>query len=141
VKNMRIVVSTGYYDLPPHLKACLLYISIFSKNFEIRQDRLIWRWIAQGFVHPSNEQGESLFDLGQNYFYDIINKSIDLVSKTSIILIMGTGMSVLRCEFPSDGDFIRCLSSQENFVVALYNNQWVLPSDEPVRQVSICDTP
>jgi disease resistance protein RPM1 len=64
VKNMRIVVSTGYYSLHPHLKACLLYISIFPKNFEIRRDHLVWRWIAEGFVHSNNEQGESLFDLG-----------------------------------------------------------------------------
>jgi hypothetical protein len=34
-----------------------LYISIFLENFEIRQDRLVWQWIGEGFVHPNNEQG------------------------------------------------------------------------------------
>jgi disease resistance protein RPM1 len=74
VKNMRNVVSTGYYNLPLHLKACLLYISIFPENFEIRSDRLVWRWVR--FVHPSNEQGDILFHVGQSSFYDIVNKSM-----------------------------------------------------------------
>jgi hypothetical protein len=76
VKNIRIVVSTGYYNLPLHLKDCLLYITIFPENFGIRQDRLVWRWIAEGFVHPGNEQGERVFHLGQSNFYDIVNKSM-----------------------------------------------------------------
>jgi disease resistance protein RPM1 len=49
----------------------LLYMSIFPENFEIRRDRLVWRWRAEEFVHPSTEPGECLFDLGQSYFYTI----------------------------------------------------------------------
>jgi disease resistance protein RPM1 len=50
VKNMRMVTSLGYYSLPPHLRACLLYMSVFPKDYEIRRDQLVWRWIDEGFV-------------------------------------------------------------------------------------------
>ncbi|GJN34293.1 hypothetical protein PR202_gb22942 [Eleusine coracana subsp. coracana] len=137
MKNMRMTVSTGFYNLPPHLRTCLLYMSIFPENYEIRRDRLIWRWIAEGSVRPGDEQEESLFEIGQSYFDELVNRSM---------------IQFLDIDFSDDGyrdeyccsvsfpvmDFIRYLSDQENFVTVLDGEQGVLlPSDMPVRRVSV----
>ncbi|KAG2481426.1 hypothetical protein PVAP13_J002528 [Panicum virgatum] len=44
VKNMRKFLSFSYYELPCHLRTCLLYLSMFPKDFNIGMDRLIRMW-------------------------------------------------------------------------------------------------
>ncbi|KAG0531027.1 hypothetical protein BDA96_05G238900 [Sorghum bicolor] len=75
MENMRKILSLSYYDLPAHLKTCLLYLSVFPEDYEIVKDRLIWRWIAEDFV-PPGEGGQSSFELGLSYFNDLVNRSL-----------------------------------------------------------------
>ncbi|KAE8769896.1 hypothetical protein D1007_58444 [Hordeum vulgare] len=46
-----------------------------TKYITIYRDKLIWKWVAEGFVHHQN-QGSSLFLLGLNYFNQLINRSM-----------------------------------------------------------------
>jgi Leucine-rich repeat (LRR) protein len=74
VEEMRRILSLSYDDLPYHLKTCLLYLSIFPEDYEIERDRLIRRWIAEGFI--CTDGGQDLEEIGACYFNDLINRSM-----------------------------------------------------------------
>ncbi|CAM0952341.1 unnamed protein product [Alopecurus aequalis] len=76
VKKMRTVLSFSYYDLPSHLRACLLHASIFTNDHAvIRRDRLVWRWITEGLIQ--GKQGtNSLFELGEKYIKELLNSGM-----------------------------------------------------------------
>ncbi|CAM0953265.1 unnamed protein product [Alopecurus aequalis] len=74
VEGMMKVLSLSYFDLPHHLKTCLLYLSIFPEDYNIRKDDLIKRWIAEGFFYQ--ESGYTAQELGERCFNELINRSL-----------------------------------------------------------------
>jgi disease resistance protein RPM1 len=73
--NMRKILLLSYYDLTPQLKTCLLYLRTFPEDYKIERYRLIWRWVAEGFVQHE-EWRQSLFETGQSYFNELLNRSL-----------------------------------------------------------------
>ncbi|CAN6234279.1 unnamed protein product [Urochloa humidicola] len=74
IETMKSVLSLSYFNLPHHLRTCLLYLSAFPEDCIIDRDRLVSRWIAEGFVNA--EPGESLYEAGRRYFNVLINRSL-----------------------------------------------------------------
>ncbi|KAM3405751.1 hypothetical protein ACQJBY_000017 [Aegilops geniculata] len=116
-KDMRRILSFSYYDLPAHLKTCLLYLSIFPEDFEIRRDRLIWMWIAEGFV-LGGEQGTGLFELGESYFNELANRNL-----IQPLYVDATGRAEARRVHDMVLDLLCSLSSEQNFATILDGTQ------------------
>ncbi|KAL7181150.1 hypothetical protein ACSBR1_040086 [Camellia fascicularis] len=72
-------LSLGYNLLPHHLKPCFLYFGAFPEDFEIPVRKLIWLWIAEGFIRKTG--GKCLEDVAEEYLMDLIDRSLVLVSR------------------------------------------------------------
>ncbi|CDP21446.1 unnamed protein product [Coffea canephora] len=78
--RVRKILSLSYNDLPCHLKTCLLYLSIYPEDFEIRCHRLVQLWSADGFVGKT--EGIPMTDVGFNYLRELVNRSLIQVTKS-----------------------------------------------------------
>lgn len=132
VDNMMRILSFSYYDLPYHLRACLLYLSMYPQDHVIKKTKLIWSWIAEGLVDVQGRTG--LFKIGESYFDELINRSM-----IQPVEIQGTdhvyGCRVHDMVF----HFIRSLSREENFV-SLLDEEGKISTSGQVRRLAIQNT-
>ncbi|KAL5979585.1 hypothetical protein ACLOJK_019491, partial [Asimina triloba] len=60
----------SYYNLPPPLKQCFAYCSIYEKDTVMRKNELVKLWVAQGLVYSQGNR--ELEDIGAEYFNDLV---------------------------------------------------------------------
>ncbi|KAL6654407.1 hypothetical protein ACP70R_007872 [Stipagrostis hirtigluma subsp. patula] len=136
MENMRKILSLSFYDLPSHLKTCLLFLSIFPEDYKISKYRLIWRWIAEDLV-KRGEEDCNLIDIGEYYFNELLNRS----------LIQPADLDPCGIPFGCRVhdmvlDLICSLSRAHKFVTTVsgHTKQNTLSSGRKVRRLSIHNT-
>jgi hypothetical protein len=68
------ILKLSYDHLPPHLKQCFAFCSLFPKDYKIEVKVLIQLWTAQGLIHSSDRR-ICLEDVGHKYFMDLLWRS------------------------------------------------------------------
>ncbi|KAM3391620.1 hypothetical protein ACQJBY_012985 [Aegilops geniculata] len=112
VKNMRRILSVSYSDLHLHLKTCLLHLSLYPEDYEIQTEHLIWKWVGEGFVEK--EQGRSLYEVGEDYLDELINKSL-----IQPVEFYNANKVRSCCVHDMVRDFITSWSNKENFLTTV----------------------
>ncbi|XP_010931585.1 putative disease resistance protein RGA3 [Elaeis guineensis] len=96
----------SYKHLPPHLKQCFAFCSVFHKDHVFERDRLVLIWIALGFVRPQGRK--RLEDIGNGYFDDLLSRSFFQCYKGKYVMHdaihdLAQSMSVDECHRLEDG--------------------------------------
>ncbi|CAL5082358.1 unnamed protein product [Urochloa decumbens] len=81
LRNIPDVIISSYHGLPYHLKSIFLYLSIFPENHEIRRNRLLRRWMAEGYIAERRDM--PLEDVATRFYNELINRSMIQGSKAS----------------------------------------------------------
>lgn len=118
----------SYYDLPPALKKCFLYSSMFPKNYEIEKDRLIKLWMALGYLKLQGREDMEL--VGEEYFESLASLSLfqDFQKKEFDDII-------IRCQMhPIVHDFAQFLTAE---VKGTDQECQLEPSHEKIRHLMI----
>ncbi|RLM69391.1 disease resistance RPP13-like protein 4 isoform X1 [Panicum miliaceum] len=129
VKDMRRILSVSYYDLPSRLKSCLLYLSLFPEDYEIEIEDLIWKWIGEGFVHE--EQGRTLYEVGEAYIEELVNRSMIQAG-----IVGGNGRTITCRVHDMVLDLTNFLSNEEHFLTKL-DGQKQISLPNKIRRLSL----
>ncbi|VAH25567.1 unnamed protein product [Triticum turgidum subsp. durum] len=130
IDDMRRILMFSYDDLPYHLRPCLLHLSIFPEDALIMKDTLIWMWVAEGFVHE--EPGIGLFEIGERYFNDLVNRSMLLPVEQK----QDNAIDACRVH-DMVLDIICLLSKEQNFVTILDSNGKYSSSQSKARRLAV----
>ncbi|KAJ9549683.1 hypothetical protein OSB04_022226 [Centaurea solstitialis] len=68
-------LELSYNHLPQHLKSCFLYLGAFPEDLEIDVWKLLWLWVAEGFVKPAME------NIAEQYLIDLVERSLVIVER------------------------------------------------------------
>ncbi|KAF8713465.1 hypothetical protein HU200_028241 [Digitaria exilis] len=74
LEGMRHIVALSYNHLPHELKRCMMYLSIFPEDYEIKKDRLVSRWIAEGLV--PEKRGCTLTEVAETYLDELVSRNM-----------------------------------------------------------------
>ncbi|MED6223077.1 hypothetical protein PIB30_070488 [Stylosanthes scabra] len=115
----------SYLSIPPELRQCLLYCSIFPTNHSIEADKLIKLWMAQGFLISSRVGNHYEMERGWEYLNYMIQRCIfqDLYQD---------GHGNLMCKLESGmSDLIHLLAKEESIILPIDYKKMLQESEQP----------
>ncbi|XP_037488226.1 disease resistance protein RGA5-like [Triticum dicoccoides] len=119
-----------YNSLPPRLRTCLLYLSMYSEGHVIKKDELVKQWVTEGFL--SAVGGRNTQEIAEGYFDELVFRGM-----VQAVDINNNG-EVLSCTVHQMVlDFIRLKSMEENFIINVDFFQSTLALPDKVRRLSI----
>ncbi|KAF8661711.1 hypothetical protein HU200_056660 [Digitaria exilis] len=127
--GLKQILNLSFNDLQPHLRTCLLYLSIFPENSEVSTERLVRRWIAEGFVAEGRSISTEEIALG--YLNELIGRNL-----VQPLDLGHEGVPTSCRVHPVIHDFIVCKSMEENFAT-LMDAQHVPINDNTIRRLSL----
>ncbi|KAM0001428.1 putative P-loop containing nucleoside triphosphate hydrolase, leucine-rich repeat domain superfamily [Helianthus debilis subsp. tardiflorus] len=72
-------LALSYNHMPPPLRPCFLFLGAFPEDYEVPVTKLIWLWIAQGFIHETGSR--MLEDVAGDSLMDLIKRSLLMTSR------------------------------------------------------------
>ncbi|XP_044952844.1 disease resistance protein RGA5-like isoform X1 [Hordeum vulgare subsp. vulgare] len=131
IEGMMKILSLSYFELPAHLRSCLLCFSIFPEDSIIQKKVLINRWIAERLIHT--EAGYSkTYEFGERCFNELINKSLIQPGEPDRF------DRVMSCRLHDTIlDFIISKSIEENFVTLVGVPSLMVGTQSKVRRLSL----
>ncbi|KAM3305043.1 disease resistance protein RPP13 [Capsicum chacoense] len=103
------ILSLSYNDLAIELKQCFLYIGIFQEDHAIDTVKLMYLWLAEGFIPRTRE--EHMEDIAENFLHELISRSLIQVAETFFD-------KILTCRMH---DLLRDLAVQKAMEVNLFD--------------------
>uniref|UniRef100_A0A0D9YZV7 AAA+ ATPase domain-containing protein n=1 Tax=Oryza glumipatula TaxID=40148 RepID=A0A0D9YZV7_9ORYZ len=132
LEGMTQILTLSYNNLPHHLKACMMYRSIFPEDYTIVKDRLLKRWIAEGLV--AEKRGLTQMELAESYFNELMSRGV--IDRATILVTLRDGRGE-GCRVHDMMLEIMVSKSLEANFVSLVGGQYEGLSYDTVRRLSI----
>lgn len=97
-------LGLSYQHLPPQLKQCFAYCSIFPSGYEFDKESLVLLWMAEGFIQQPKGK-KRLEEMGNEYFNELVSRSFFQPSLHNDSLYVMHGLMKELAHFVS-GDFV-----------------------------------
>ncbi|CAM0954398.1 unnamed protein product [Alopecurus aequalis] len=132
LRTIKTVLMRSYDGLPYYLKSAFLYLSIFREDQKIGLQRLVRRWIAEGYSRDMH--GITAEQLGRRYFDELLDRSMILPGEDS-------SHHNGKINFCQLHDIIReiCIfkAREENLVFTLEDGCCLSSTQGPIRHLVI----
>ncbi|KAJ9685832.1 hypothetical protein PVL29_017768 [Vitis rotundifolia] len=106
----------SYHHLSLPVKHCFAYCSIFPQDHEFNREELVLLWMAEGLLHPQQDDGRRMEEIGESYFNELLAKSFfqkSIRGEKSFCFVMHDLVHELA-QHVSGGDF--CVRVEDNKV-------------------------
>ncbi|KAG2577670.1 hypothetical protein PVAP13_6NG195800 [Panicum virgatum] len=77
--RIKRVMTQSYKCLPPYLKPCFLYLSVFPEDSNIHVETVLHRWVAQGLVREMT--GMSSRAVAEGYLSELLDRNLIKASR------------------------------------------------------------